>query len=352
MLCTNVEPMNASIGRFAAPMSPLLLSPVLKRARWGGRRLGSLFNKPLGGEPDYAESWEVVDRDAEQSRVSTSPYEGYTLRSLIAAHPDEILGRGSNVGRFPLLVKLIDAADRLSVQVHPSCAQAAAMGLAEPGKPEAWVIMEAEPGSRLYVGLNRGVTAAQLRTTLQTGDLESCLHSFPARAGDCIHVPAGTVHAIGEGIVLAEVQQPSDLTFRLYDWGRLDQQGRPRPLHIEQAFQCIDFARGPVDPVAPIPVRDVGHRCEDLLATPAFVMRRHVAAEPFCIPDDGRFHVLLVLGGGADLHSAADAIRMQRGSTVLLPARRAAATMRPRGEATLLDVYLPEDLTSASTGGA
>jgi mannose-6-phosphate isomerase len=319
-------------------MSPLLLTPVLKRARWGGRRLASLFNKPLGSEPDYAESWEVVDRDAEQSRIAGGPFAGHTLRSLMETHRDDILGERATAARFPLLVKLIDAHDRLSVQVHPSCAQSAAMGLAEPGKPEAWVIMEAAPGSRLYVGLERGVTEDQLRTALQTGDVESCLHSFAARVGDCINVPAGTVHAIGEGIVLAEVQQPSDLTFRLYDWGRVDQHGLPRPLHIEQAFQCIDFERGPVEPVA---VRDASHPCEDLLATPAFALRRHFAEDPFSIPDDGRFHILLVLTGAADLHSASEVVPLQRGSTVLLPARRDGSTIHPHGRTAILDVYLP-----------
>lgn len=332
-------------------MSPLLFKPVLKRARWGGRKLGDLFHKPLGSEPDYAESWELVDRDAEQSIVAGGPFEGQTLRSLMEQHRDALVGDSACVSRsrFPLLIKLIDASDRLSVQVHPSCEQAAAMHLSEPGKPEAWVVMEADSGSRLYVGLKQGVTPQQLRTALLSGMVESCLHSFPARVGDCISVPTGTVHAIGEGVVLAEVQQPSDLTFRLYDWGRLDQHGRPRPLHVEEAFQCIDFDRGPVDPVSPVPLRDAAYLCEDLLATPAFEIRRHTAADPFFIPEDGRFHVLLALDGAAELLAGSVATAMQRGSTVLLPARRDTATIHPRGGASLLDVFLPNHPAPSAT---
>jgi mannose-6-phosphate isomerase len=323
-------------------MSPLLLTPVLKRARWGGRRLGTLFGKALGSESDYAESWELVDRGPVQSCVAAGPCQDRTLHSLMEAHSEDLLGPRAAASRFPLLVKLIDAADRLSVQVHPTCAQAAAMQLTEPGKSEAWVIMEADPGSRLYVGLKRGVTEARLRDALRAGDVESCLHSFPARVGDCINVPAGTVHAIGEGIVLTEVQQPSDLTFRLFDWGRVERDGSPRPLHIEQAFQCIDFERGPMDPVSPVTVEDAGHPCELLLTSPNFVLRRHIASDRILIPDDGRFHVLLMLAGAAEIRTDTETIAMPRGSTVLLPARRTAGTIHPQGRSTILDVFLPD----------
>lgn len=334
-------------------MSPLLLKPVLKRARWGGRRLAASLNKPLGHEQDYAESWEVVDRPAEQSVIAAGPFEGRTLRFLMEHHRTELLGeRIQAAAGFPLLVKLIDATDRLSVQVHPTCEQAAAMNLAQPGKPEAWVILEAAPGSRLYVGLKRGVTAPDLRAALRAGSIESCLHSFPARSGDCIDVPAGTVHAIGEGVLLAEIQLPSDLTFRLDDWGRLDQQGLPRTLHVEQAFECIDFERGPVNPVEPLAVPDAGHPCEDLLQTPAFVLRRHIAAQPFPIPQDGRFHILLVLEGEADLHAGWERVSMCRGSTVLLPAQREGSRIHPRDCATLLDVFLPDEPAAAAAGDA
>ena len=322
-------------------MDPLLLNPVLKRARWGGRRLQTLFGKPLGPEADYAESWEVVDRGAIQSQVAAGPHAGRSLRWLMEQHRESLLGPHADLGQFPLLIKLLDAADRLSVQVHPDCGQAAAMGFGEPGKSEAWVILEASPGSRLYVGLRSGVRAADLQAALKSGDIAECLHSFPARAGDCIYVPAGTVHAIGEGIVLAEVQQPSDLTFRLFDWGRLDADGSPRALHIEQALACIDFDRGPVNPVAPVSVATTGHHCERLVASPHFVMHRHVAGDPFNLVDDGQFHVLIALAGTAELRTNGHTLALPTGSTALVPAACAERRVHPRGQATILDVSLP-----------
>ena len=325
----------------ASPVNPLLLNPVLKRARWGGRRLHTLFGKPLGPEADYAESWEVVDRGAIQSQVAAGPCAGRSLRWLMEQHREPLLGPHADHSQFPLLIKLLDAADRLSVQVHPDCRQAAAMGFAEPGKSEAWVILEASPDSRLFVGLQPDVTAADLQAALASGDVADCLHSFPARAGDCIHVPAGTVHAIGEGIVLAEVQQPSDLTFRLSDWGRLDADGSPRALHVEQALACIDFGRGPVHPLAPVSVAAAGHHCERLVASPHFVMHRHVAADPFDVADDRQFHVLITLAGTAELRTGGGAQPLPRGGTALIPASCTERRVHPQGPATILDVAMP-----------
>lgn len=331
----------------ASPVDPLLLNPVLKRARWGGRRLQTLFGKPLGPEADYAECWEVVDRGAIQSQVAAGPHAGRSLRWLMEHHRESLLGPHAVHGQFPLLIKLLDAADRLSVQVHPDCRQAAVMGFAEPGKSEAWVILEASPGSRLFVGLRSGVTAADLQSALKSGDIADCLHSFPARPGDCIYVPAGTVHAIGEGIVLAEVQQPSDLTFRLFDWGRLDADGSPRALHIEQALECINFDRGPVNPVTPVPVATSGHRCERLVASPHFVMHRHVAADPFDLVDDGQFHVLITLAATVVLRAGGHTLPLPRGSAALIPAACTERRVQPQGQATILDVSLPRSDTSS-----
>ncbi len=322
-------------------MQPLLLNPALKRARWGGRRLESLFQKGLGPESDYAESWEVVDRGAVQSAVASGAAAGRTLRSVMEEQRGALLGRHAGYEQFPLLIKLLDATDRLSVQVHPNCRQAAAMQLGESGKSEAWVILEASAESRLWVGLRPEVTAESLRRALAAGEIEACLHAFRPRRGDCIDVPAGTVHAIGEGIVLAEVQQPSDLTFRLSDWGRVDTDGSPRTLHIEQALECIDFERGPVNPVRPVRIEEAAHYCERLIASPHFVMVRHISAAAFEIVDDPRFHVLMMLEGAAELRAGNETLALPRGATALLPAERPECTLHPQGEASILDVFLP-----------
>ena len=321
-------------------MHPLLLKPVLKRARWGGRRLGSLFSKELGPEPDYAESWEVVDRGDLQSIVENGEFRGWTLRALLERHGEEMLGRQAGLPQFPLLIKLLDASDRLSVQVHPTCAQATAMGRADSGKAEAWVILETTPNSRLYAGAREGVDAGILRSALESGMVEECLHSFVPQAGDCFYIPAGTIHAIGEGIVLAEVQQSSDLTFRLYDWGRLGTDGLPRAVHVEEALQCADFTRGPIVPVVPEISRDAGGRIEQLIDSEHFVLRRIQTDAPFEIKDDGQFHVLLMLTGVAEIRCGSGSWQMPRGRTVLLPADRLPVRLSPGGHSAVLDVTL------------
>jgi mannose-6-phosphate isomerase len=319
-------------------MYPLLLKPVLKRARWGGRRLESLFNKELGPETDYAESWEVVDRGDLQSVVENGEWRGWTLHSLLERHAKEILGPHAGVPRFPLLIKLLDATDRLSVQVHPTCEQAAAMRFADSGKSEGWVILETASDSRLYVGVREGVDAGTLRNAIQSGTVEDCLHSFVPQPGDCVYVPAGTIHAIGEGIVLVEVQQSSDLTFRLYDWDRLGTDDLPRQLHIDEALRCADFTRGPVTPVVPAVSWEGSARIEQLIDCAHFILRRTQTDAPISVKDDGEPHVLMMLSGTAELACGGESWRVPRGRTVLLPADRPHVRLSPLGPCAMLDV--------------
>jgi len=322
-------------------MQPLLFEPILKRIRWGGRRLGIVLGKALGDAHDYAESWEVVDHRADQSVVHNGALTGWMLRRLVAERGRELLGRHAGLQQFPLLIKLLDANDRLSVQVHPDDRCARQFDPGENGKTEAWVILDASPGSTLWVGLQPGVGEVELRARLQEGTLEQCLHAFSVQAGDCVFVPAGTVHAIGEGVLLSEIQQSSDLTFRLYDWGRLGTDGRPRPLHIEEAMQCIDFTRGPVGAVQPIRVGAGAQTCEELVRCAQFVIRRHTAEREFEIEDDDRFHVVMTLAGNVRLKAGSDSLRMPRGTTVLAPAERQRLRLVPQPKCVLLDAFLP-----------
>lgn len=318
-------------------MTPLCFRPLLKRIRWGGTRLGSVLGKPLGTESDYAESWELCDHDTDQSVVVGGDWHGLTLRQLMAMHGRELCGTERRLLQFPLLVKFLDASDRLSVQVHPNDVQARFFNPHENGKTEAWVILDARPDSRIYAGLKRGVDEFRLQQHLAAGTVEECLHSYPACAGDCIFIPAGTVHAIGEGILLAEVQQSSDLTFRLHDWGRFGADGQPRPLHIEESLVCIDFDRGPVDPVTPC---RLSRDSEELVASEFFTLRRHTIHDSFHFTNDGRFHALLVLGGDGTLTCDGNKQPLQTGSTLLLPASCPPALIEPRGELILLDAFL------------
>jgi len=356
-------------------MSPLVFRPILKRIRWGGRRLGDLLNKPIGPEADYAESWEVADHGDDQSIVTRGEFFGQTLHALVERQNVPLLGRHRGRQQFPLLVKFLDASDVLSVQVHPDDRLAKEFDATENGKTEAWVILDAAPESELYVGLKAGVTADDLRAALADGTIEKLLHRINVQAGDCVFVPAGTVHAIGAGVLLAEIQQSSDLTFRLYDWGRVGSDGQPRELHIEPALRCIDFDRGPVGPVEPT-VLPSDHTLEELVRSPHFVLRRHRSREPFSIPPDDTCHVLVSLSGSGRLlcHDESrdnevggdetsdnetieqetieqetsehetiehETIELPRGQTVLLPAERSEVVVHPHDEITLLDASLP-----------
>lgn len=315
--------------------------PILKRIRWGGRKLGTLLGKPLGDHEDYAESWEIADHGNDQSLVLDGPYQGQTLQQLVSAQGDALFGRHAGDDQFPLLVKFLDAGDRLSLQVHPNDAQARRFDPVENGKTEAWVILESGPQSVLYAGLQPGVDQNALEEHLEAGTVEECLHRFRVSPGDCVFIPAGTVHAIGEGIVLAEIQQSSDLTFRLFDWGRLGSDGKPRPLHIAESMQCIDFHRGPVDPVVPQLIPSDGGSVEELVRSDYFVIRRHCCAEPFSIPSDDRFHIFMMLSGNAEFLCGDDRRTAERGKTLLMPANASDLRIVPEGEIILLETFLP-----------
>jgi len=322
-------------------LPPLTFEPLLKRIRWGGRQLGTLLDKKIGPESDYAESWELADHADGQSRVTSGSLAGTTLASLIGSHPKELLGRHAAATQFPLLIKFLDANDWLSLQVHPDDRLAKSYDPSENGKTEAWVILDSKPESRICAGLKAGVTAEQLRQALSSGEIESCLNIIPVNAGDCIFVPAGTVHALGPGIVLAEVQQQSNLTFRLYDWGRVDASGKPRPIHIEESLACTDFRRGPVFPSKPIPLPDQTHTAEELVRSDYFVIRRHRFSEPVRIEADDRFRILISLQGDAHISTTAGTATLFMGSTVLLPACAENTVVSPKNPAVMLEVFCP-----------
>src|SRR5436305_8108749 len=217
---------------------------------WGGRGLGAVLGKSLPTAEPYGESWEVSDHPSHRSVVEGGPLAGRTLRDLMERERTGLLGRAAETHpTFPWLVKLLDARDWLSVQVHPDDVAVRRLWPGEGGKTEAWFILDAAPGSLIYAGLLPGVDEKRLRAALAEGTVAGCLHRFRPRPGDCLFLPAGTVHAVGGGVLMAEVQQTSDATFRLFDWNRVDASGRSRQLHIEEALACIDWKRGPVNPV-------------------------------------------------------------------------------------------------------
>ena len=322
-------------------MDPLVFEPILKRIRWGGSRLGTLLQKEIGPEGDYAESWEIADHSSDQSRVLSGPYGGRTLNELVRKYDKALLGRQTGIDQFPLLIKFLDANDWLSLQVHPNDTQAKHYDPSENGKTEAWVILESAPDSQICAGLKQGVDADQLKHAVLSDDVGSCLHMISVKPGDCVFVPAGTVHALGPGIVLAEIQQQSNLTFRLHDWGRVGLDGKPRPLHLEQSLACTDFARGPVEPVKPVALANGSHVFEELVRCEYFVIRRHISANPFPISNDERFRIVMVLNGGGRMESPKSVVLLRTGQTVLVPASCEGVIIQPNGPITILEVLKP-----------
>ncbi|MEW4568165.1 type I phosphomannose isomerase catalytic subunit [Tautonia sp. JC769] len=316
------------------PLTPLRFQPILKRLIWGGRRLGSKLHKELGPEADYAESWELSDHRHGQSVVAEGPLAGASLHDLVMTRGTELLGEA--VGpreQFPLLLKFLDANQVLSVQVHPDDEQGRRLA-DDNGKTEAWVVIDAEPSSLIYAGLRAGVDRLGFAEALEHGRIAEVLHAFEPKAGDCIFIPAGTVHAIGAGVLLAEVQQMSDATFRVDDWGRVGPDGSPRALHLTEAIEVTDYERGPVDPVRSRPDQIDGGTREHLIRCPYFALDRYVLTGSTRIgdPQHGRFTALIGLGGKAVVWHDGQPYPVELGQTLLVPASVGACPIEPSGE--------------------
>jgi mannose-6-phosphate isomerase len=319
---------------------PLRFEPIFRRYLWGGRRLGEVLHKQIGEGADYAESWEIVDHGVDQSRVAAGPLAGATLAELVLKHNRDLFGRHVGFAQFPLLFKFLDARQTLSVQVHPNDEQAARLVPPDRGKTEAWVVLAAEPGSLICAGLKRGFDRHAFERELTRGAAELCLHRFEPRPGDCVLLPAGTVHALGAGLLIAEIQQSSDTTYRLHDWSRVGPDGKPRALHIDQALAVTEFDLGPVDPIVPQPTE--WPHGERLAASDKFVLDRWRLAEPQTIGGGERFHIVAVLHGAITVAGDPAGKPLQLGETMLLPAELGPTLLSPHdGPATLLDIYLP-----------
>ncbi len=220
---------------------PLTFKPIFKERVWGGRNIERLYDKPLPPDVPIGESWEITDRPEGVSVIADGPLAGRDLRWLMENHAAELLGSAKPLsGRFPLLVKILDAEQKLSVQVHPPAGVAEDLG-GEP-KSEMWHVTHASPDADIYVGLKKGISRGEFEGSLLDGSVARCLHRIPTAAGDSIYLPSGRLHAIGGGNVIFEIQQNSDTTYRVFDWNRVGLDGRPRELHVDQAMKSIDFA--------------------------------------------------------------------------------------------------------------
>ena len=326
---------------------PLRFHPFLRPMVWGGRRLGDVLGKPLAPNALYGESWEVSDHPVHRSIAASGPWAGRSLRDLMERERPSLLGtQAAPNAVFPWLIKFLDAYVWLSVQVHPDETAVRKLLPGEGSKTEAWFVIDAAAGSRIYAGLLPGVDKARLRAALEIGTVADCLHQFAPRPGDCVYLPAGTVHAVGGGVLMAEIQQTSDATFRLFDWNRADHQGKRRTLHIEEAIASIHWDFGPVSPVhagdftTPAPAASANRR-QSLVRSPYFVLEYLQSNEPQFLGGSGRLQAAVILEGTATLELKGAKEEVSRGQTWLLPASMPEVPCRPRGVLKALLCTLP-----------
>lgn len=308
--------------------TPLRFAPIFKTTLWGGRRLRPFLGLPPNDE-SIGEAWLLSDVDGSPSFVADGPYSGYSLKDLIARFGEALLGSAKPIdGRFPLLIKLIDARQELSLQVHPNDEQARAKNPTAAGKTEAWVVLAADPQtSRLYSGFRPGVDPQSFRNALSKGQAAETFHQFIPQPGDCLFLRAGTVHAIGRDLLIYECQQTSDITYRLFDWNRVDAQGQPRPLHVEDGIACADFAQGPCPPL--VPIRD--GECERLIECEYFSLERWTLARPREFAGNVCRIITAIAGQG----TLADQ-PLRPGDTWLIPAACNSVSVIPHDTLTLL----------------
>ncbi len=323
---------------------PLRFEPIYQYRLWGGRRLADLLSAPLPGDGPIGEAWVLSDRDDHQSHVAEGPLKGQTIGQLLKQFPEQMLGKlAGRFRRFPLLLKFLDAREMLSVQVHPGDAHADLLPAGETGKTEAWVVLEAGSKSRIYAGLKPGTTAANLRQALTNGSVADELAWFTPQPGDGVFLPAGTVHSLGGDVVVFEVQQNSDVTFRLYDWGHVDAKtGQPRALQVDQALACIDFVEGAVGRVLPVVEATIPVERERLFQCEHFWLWRRRGRSAFTVGTSDVPCVLVCIEGMGQIEHGGTTYAVGTGDVFLLPAAIGTCTFRPHSAVTLLEIALPD----------
>lgn len=320
---------------------PLVFEPLLLEKPWGGWRLSKLLHKTLAGEQPIGESWELVSLPEAESRVRGGPFNDFSLEELVTKRTRAVVGGVALVdGRFPLLIKFLDARENLSVQVHPRPAADDPLGFRPGIKHEAWYVVQAEPGAELLIGLKPGVTPADVADSAGTPRIAELLQHWPARAGQCYYLPSGTPHALGAGVLVAEVQTPSDITYRLYDWERRGLNGRPRELHIDEGLRNIRFDVNPADILQADSAG--GAAVRRVLTCQRFVIdERRFGLRPIAEFNVGRMHIWMVLEGTGVFSAAAGDCPIRIGDTVLIPAQMGAVDLKIDAPLRLLDITVP-----------
>lgn len=323
---------------------PLRFQSCYFKKVWGGRQLESILGRMLPPDAPIGESWEISDHPHGRSVVFNGPDVGKTLQTLIANYGALLLGTrvfakyGAN---FPLLMKYIDAQQMLSVQVHPDDAYAAAHA-GEAGKTEMWYVLHAEPDSCLIAGLNPGVTAEQFRDALAQGDPGRLLYHLPVSTGDSLFIPAGRIHAIMPGLLILEIQQNSDTTYRLYDWGRMGLDGKPRELHVEQAMAVANWTDYPPLAGTPPPEIEDGNSRTVLASCPYFTVEKYDLQHGRTFMSDGSsFRMLNCVAGSGVLSWEGGTETLSVGDSLLLPASLLCYILLPAEAASFILSYVP-----------
>ena len=323
---------------------PLKFQAVYKEKIWGGHKFRTLLHKKgCEGLDQCGESWELSGFDEEPSVVANGFLAGNTLNELIEVYMGDLVGEKvfHKFGPvFPLLVKFIDAQDDLSVQVHPDDEMAKELGEYN-GKTEMWYVIQADEGARINAGFDCRLNEDSLRKLVAQNRLETVLKYHPVQSGSVLYIPAGRVHAIGKGVLLAEIQQLSDITYRLYDYNRTDAEGRHRELHVEEALQAIDYAD---EDCAPVSYEMRKNQTVDLVRSPYFVTRYMEFDKPvekIYVPMDSFVIYICVEGSAEILYNGMEKETVSVGETVLMPACIEEAVFAPHGTCRMLEVYLP-----------
>lgn len=291
---------------------PLKFRPIYKKRIWGGWKLREIFGKNLPEGEKIGESWELADLPDDKSIIENGQLADKTLGSILKEYPKQLTGNENFTAPFPLLIKFLDAEDILSVQVHPDRQTCLQMATGEP-KTECWYIIAAQPGAFIYKGLKDGVTKEKFTEAIKTGKVEKMLKKFEVKAGQCHLLPAGTLHTIGPGILIAEIQIPSDTTYRIFDWNRVDDTGKGRQLHIPQALESIHFGQ-----TAELPITTTG----SLVDCEYFKIDKNVLNQGCkAALADSKMQVLIILTGGGSISEKPDCcVEFKAGDTLLIPA--------------------------------
>lgn len=312
---------------------PFKLKPIYKDKIWGGSSLKTVLGKQIPSER-IGESWEISDHDEDTSIIANGSLAGKSLHDIFIGHSVELMGErlaSRYADKFPILIKFIDAKDKLSVQVHPDDQYASLHENGSFGKSEAWYIVHAEPGAFIIAGLDRKMSRQEFEESLKSGKVEECVHKLPVKSGDFIYIPAGRIHAIMPGILINEIQQNSDITYRVFDWNRLDDAGKPRALHVRQSLETINFRDAQVQvgkPVASYPDRII------LVENGFFTIEKLSVrnTQGANTKPDNSFHAYTVIRGKGEVQASATTLAVEQGDSFLVPYSVGEYRLEPRSD--------------------